>query len=367
MGESHVALITSWNRKGGIADYSERLADALRRAGTEVTPVAIKHFDTANPHRFNRIFDRVPSDADVIHVQFEAGLFGRLAMSGVCAPSFFRAAASMAPPVVTTLHEVHRSHPHQNPIGDRLLRARDFIIERAAIRASQRTVVHTKTARNILTDRHGRGDQIVQMHHPVEVDTTPVDQSTARSELGFDGPLLLTFGWIEEKKDYEQIVDVLPELPGAQYLIAGEPRNKDGFAVLERTLNRAERRGVADRVHHLGYVDDDDIQTLFSAVDVVVLPYNRVSQSGTLNMALGYERPVLTTALDPFEELRAEFGCLDTYGGPNELERKLSALLDDGEKRSHLSERAAAYARELTWDRFGQESVVLYRRIRDAD
>ncbi|WP_435068361.1 glycosyltransferase [Haloplanus sp. C73] len=367
MGEPHVALVTSWNRKGGIADYSERFAGALRRAGAEVTPVPIEHSDTANPRRFNRILDQIPSDADVIHVQFEAGLFGRLGMSGVCAPSFFRAAASMTPPVVTTLHEVHRTHSHQNPIGDRLLRARDFVIERAAIRASERTVVHTKTAKDILTDRHGRAERIVQMHHPVEVDATPVDQSTARSELGFDGPLLLTFGWIEEKKDYEQVVDVLPDLPEAQYLIAGEPRDEAAGAVLERTLDLAERRGVADRVHHLGYVDDDDVQTLFSAVDVVVLPYNRVSQSGTLNMALGYERPVLTTALDPFEELRAEFGCPETYEGTDELERTLATLLSDSEKRANLSERAAAYARELTWDRFGEESVALYRPIFDAD
>jgi glycosyltransferase involved in cell wall biosynthesis len=135
--------------------------------------------------------------------------------------------------------------------------------------------------------------------------------------------------------------------------------------VLERALVRAEQLGVADRVHHLGYVSDSEVQTLFSAVDAVVLPYRRVSQSGTLNLALGYERPVLTTALEPFEELRAEFGCPATYQDTNELERKLATLLSDSEEQERLSERAAAYASELTWGRFAEKSLDVYRRVRD--
>jgi len=365
MSDPHIALVTSWERKGGIADYSQRFSQVLRGSGAEVTPVPIEHPTATNPYEFKRLLKQVPSDADVIHIQFEAGLFGRLGMSGVYAPLFFRWIASMEQQVVTTLHEVHRSHSHQNIPGDYLLRGRDFVIERSSFRASARVVVHTETARDILAYRHGRSDQIVQIHHPVEVDATPIDRSKARSELGFEGPLILTFGWIEEKKEYEQVVKVLRELPEAQYSIVGEPRDEAGADVLERTLNRAEQLDVADRVHHLGYVNDSDLPALFSAADIVVLPYGRVSQSGALNLALGYERPVVTTALEPFEELQAEFGCPATYKDLNELEEKLTALLSDREERKRLSERAVAYASELTWQRFAEESVEMYCRMCD--
>ena len=205
------------------------------------------------------------------------------------------------------------------------------------------------------------------MHHPVEVDTTQIDQAAARSKLGFSEPLLLTFGWVEQKKRYEQVVEVLPELPAVQYLIAGEPRDETDTVALERAFDRARQLGVVDRVHYLGYIDDVELPILFNAVDVVVLPYERVSQSGALNLALGYGRPVLTTNLEPFEELTAEFGCPATYEDADELVEKLSALLSDSDEWNRLSKRAAAYANELTWDRFAKKSVDLYRRVCDAD
>lgn len=366
MTKTHIALITSWNQKGGIADYSERFVNVLRDTESEVTVVPIKNPNTANPRLFNNIFKMIPESVDIIHVQYEAGLFGRLGMSGICAPSFFRRAASIPTPVVTTLHEVHQSHSHQNVFADYLLRGRDLVIERFALWASDQVVVHTETAKNILTDRHGKKSQIVQMHHPVEVDAVTMDRQVARSELEFEGPLLLTFGWIEEKKNYEQIVDVLPKFPTAKYLIAGSPRNENDAAVLKRALTRAETLGVDDRVHHLGYVSDSAVQTLFNAIDIVVLPYERVSQSGTLNLALGYERPVLTTALDPFEELRAEFGCPATYEDADELERKLANLLYNSQERENLSEHAAAYANKLTWNRFAEKSQKIYCRVLNA-
>lgn len=366
MTKTHIALITSWNQKGGIADYSERFVNALRDTESEVTVIPIKNPNTANPSLFNDIFNTIPESVDIIHVQYEAGLFGRLGMSGICAPSFFLRAASIPTPVVTTLHEVHQSHSHQNVFADYLLRSRDLVIERFALWVSDRIVVHTETAKNILTDRHDRNNHIVQMHHPVEVDAVAMDQQVARSELGFEGPLLLTFGWIEEKKNYEQVVDVLPKIPTVQYLIAGSPRNENDSAVLKRTLNRAEKLGVAERVHHLGYVSDSAVQTLFNAVDIVVLPYERVSQSGTLNLALGYERPVLATALDPFEELRDEFGCPATYEDTDELKRKLTNLLHNNQERENLSEHAAAYADKLTWNRFAENSQAIYCRVLDA-
>lgn len=367
MDSAHVALVTPWEQKGGIADYSERFADALCSEGVKVTPVPIECSNTANPRRFNRLFEQIPSDADIIHVQFEAGLFGHLGMSGVCAPFFFRRAASIQKPVVTTLHEVHRSHSHLNAIGDHLLRARDFVIERSALRSSEQIIVHTSTAQGILIGRHGQKTRVIQMHHPVEMDASPNDQLTARAALGFDGPLVLTFGWVEQKKRYDQVIDVLPEVPSAQYLIGGEPRTEADASVIERALDRATQLGVADRVHHLGYVPDSDIRTLFSAVDIVVFPYERVSQSGALNLALGYKRPVLTTALEPFEELRSEFGCPATYDGTDELAGKLSTILSNDEERARLSERAAEYASELTWDRFAEKSVELYHRVLSTD
>lgn len=59
-------------------------------------------------------------------------------------------------------------------------------------------------------------------------------------------------------------------------------------------------------VSHLGYVPDDDLPTWLSAADVVVLPYRKVLNSGSLHLAATYGVPVL---LPDERHLRVDYGA----------------------------------------------------------
>jgi hypothetical protein len=61
-----------------------------------------------------------------------------------------------------------------------------------------------------------------------------------------------------------------------------------------------------------GILDSDEFHWLFSAVDVVILPYKRVSQSGVLNMCAAYDVPTITTDLERFSELHIKYGWPQT-------------------------------------------------------
>ena len=329
-----------------------------------MTPIPIAHTETANPLGFVGLGSEVPSDADVIHVQFEAGLFGRLGMSGVGAPAFFLALSRLDKPVVTTLHEVHDTHPHRGAVGDRLLRARDWVIERAALHASDAVVVHTDRARQILRDRHGDRGRSERLLHPTEADADPLDPAAAKADFGVEGPVLVTFGFVEHKKRYQDVIRALPDLPEVTYVVAGGDRDGEGAEIRDECKSLAASLGVDDRVRFTGYVDDADVPVVFSAADAVVLPYSRVSQSGVVNDALAYRRPVVASSLPAFEELRTEFDCLLTYDDEAELLERLRAALFDEATRGRLRERAAAYTETVTWSRFADRSLDLYDRLR---
>ncbi|WP_256545629.1 glycosyltransferase [Halobellus inordinatus] len=358
-----VCLITPWDQEGGIATYSERFADALEAVGIDVSVVPIKHSESSNPLAFTDIVSDVSASADVIHVQFEAGLFGQLAMSGVGAPLFFCALSQLGTPVVTTLHEVHERHSHRGIVGDYLLRARDYIIERLAIRASAVIVVHSSEARQILSSRHGTDVPVERLLHPTKDDVNRVPKAEAKSQLGVDDRVLLTFGFLEEKKRYEDVIRVLPSFPDATYVIAGGPRPGEGEAVQQRVKALSESLGVADRVRFLGYVDDSDIPTVFGAADVVVLPYGRVSQSGVLNDALAHRKPVVASSLPAFKEVEAEYSCLLTYESESELEGALQSVLTDDTTVDRLQSRAEVYASDVSWPQFAAKSEDIYDAI----
>lgn len=364
MSDCHVALLTPWDREGGIAKYSERFAAALREADTRVTPVPIEKPGSANPLEFVSLLDQVPDDSDVIHVQFEAGVFGQLGMSGIGAPAFFLALSRVETPVIVTLHEVHAEHVHRGTAGDYLLRGRDFLIERLALRAANATLVHTAEARDVLRERHGDESRIERMLHPADADADPMPSAEAKAELGVERPIALTFGFVEEKKRYEDVVRVLPEFPNLTYVIAGGFRESEGEAVLERVRELANELGVADRVQYIGYVDEDEVPVVFSAADIVVLPYERLSQSGVVNDALAYRRPVVASSLPAFEELRSEFECLVTYDSDEELSAGIDACLYDNSTREQLADAAETYIQEVNWNAFADRTSLLYKEIR---
>lgn len=367
-GELHVAMITPWNRRGGIADYSQQLVSSLRGTGVRVTPVPIEHPGTPFPWRFNEIFDDVPSSADIAHVQFEAGLFGRFGTSGVCAPSFFNRLSSTSVPSITTLHEIHRTHSHRTRFGNRFLEWRDYFYERSAISSSEAVVVHTHEAREVLRNRHGESVDAVAFRYPVEEEPVSLPKDAAREHLELDdaGRLILTFGWVESKKRYGSVIETLPDLPDVTYVIAGEPRNREAKRYLERILEYAAELGVRDRVHVRGYVEDSDVPYLFNAVDMVVLPYDRISQSSVLNLALAYQCPTITPALPVFEEVVEAYDCLVTYDEEDSLTDVLHRTLTDQSLRKRLVLNAEAYAESETWESFAVETRSLYERIIDS-
>lgn len=363
MTDVHVALITPWERQGGIATYSNRLVEALEEIGIEVTPVPICNTDSSNPVGFVNIVSRIPDESDVVHVQFEAGLFGKLGMSGIGAPAFFLALNRSDYLVVTTLHEVHSKHSHKDTLGDYLLRTRDFVIERLALRASDATVVHTQEARRILQDRHGNSYRIERMLHPADGEAEPLPREVAKNQLGMDGLMLLTFGFVEEKKRYQDVIQVLPELPDVTYVIAGGFREGEGDAIVDECQELAAELGVEERVRFTGYVDDEDVPVMFSAADAVVLPYERVSQSGVVNEALGYRQLIIATSLPAFEELCSEYNCLLTYQNRPELISQIKTLLFDSKTASELGKNVEEYLDDISWSNFSEQTMQLYKNV----
>lgn len=357
-----VAIVSPLGVRGGIATYTSKLIDAMPESRVRVVEVPIESPESKNPLGFLGLVAAIPDSTDIVHVQYEAGLFGRAGVSGIGAPGFFAKLDRRSLPIVTTLHEVHREHLHRGPIGNYLLQLRDWLIERSIVRVSDRVVVHTREAERIVRERH-EVESVNRFLHPVEANADIVPKAEAKSELGIDGEIILTFGWVERKKRYKDVIEALPEFPSATFLIAGGKRDGEGEAVLDSAIERARELGVEDQIEYIGYAEEQQVPTLFNAADVVVLPYERVSQSGVVNDALAYQRPVITSDLSAFNELREEYGCLLTYGSRQGLEEALAAVFEDESVRTRLATQAQEYVEAESWSRFGERTARIYADV----
>lgn len=120
-----------------------------------------------------------------------------------------------------------------------------------------------------------------------------------RSILGIapDEKVLLFFGFVREYKGLRHLLKAMPKvtekLSDVRLMVVGDfDGNKDEY------LKMIDELGVTSAIDiHDGYIPDEEIEKYFAASDVVVLPYESATQSGIVQIAYGFEKPVIATAV----------------------------------------------------------------------
>ena len=123
------------------------------------------------------------------------------------------------------------------------------------------------------------------------------DQKILKREFGFeeDSLVLLFFGYVRKYKGLDILIEAFPKIfsaiPKAKLLIVGEFYDdpKEYFELVKK-LKIEEQVKVINQ-----FVPNEDVAKYYRAADVVILPYRSATQSGILNVAYGFYKPVIVT------------------------------------------------------------------------
>ena len=129
---------------------------------------------------------------------------------------------------------------------------------------------------------------------------TPLARDAARRHLRLpqDARILLSVGNLVELKGHHIAIEALPLLPPDVRLVfagGGEQR-----ARLERLV---AERGVAERVHFAGVVQQDELKWYYSAADALLLCSSREGWANVLLEAMACGTPVIATAIAGTQEV----------------------------------------------------------------
>jgi predicted GH43/DUF377 family glycosyl hydrolase/glycosyltransferase involved in cell wall biosynthesis len=377
-----IAFVSSYvPRRCGIATFTADLLVAARAADPATTArvAAIDEPTTLRPYASEvrwRIRQGAPdtyvaaareinaSNADVVNVQHEFGLYGAWTEPTFADGHWAEAGyvdhlrpflEELRKPVVTTLHTVL-------PIPSPTIRA----AVRAITELSDEVIVMATTAVGILTNAYGITTPVRVIPHGMP-SIERGGRHRFKTKLGVEGRTIIsTFGLLDPGKGIEYMVEAMPAVvaahPGALYLVAGQTHPE-----LLRTQGEAYRRALAARAEALGmkdhvafideYMSQRDIIELLLATDVYVTPYLEPNQitSGTLSYALGAGKAIVSTGyLHAAEALADGRGVLVDFRSPDHLARAIVGILDDPAAKEGLERASYAYAREATWPRSGR-------------
>jgi glycosyltransferase involved in cell wall biosynthesis len=140
-----------------------------------------------------------------------------------------------------------------------------------------------------------------------------LDRLESRAQLGYsdEDRLLLFFGFVRRYKGLGTLLRAMASLPEElkiKLLVVGE-----FWEPIQSYKAAVDQLGLAGRVQMINrYVPNEHMGLYFSAADVVVLPYLEATQSAIVQLAFGFELPVITTSVGGLPEAvrDGEFGLL---------------------------------------------------------
>jgi glycosyltransferase involved in cell wall biosynthesis len=114
--------------------------------------------------------------------------------------------------------------------------------------------------------------------------------------------ILLFFGYVRKYKGLDILLNAAPEIfkldSNFKLLVVGEfyDNPEDYFSLI--TKHQIESKvTIINR-----FVSNEEVQNYYSIADLVVLPYRSATQSGILNIAYGFGKPVLVTNVGGLSE-----------------------------------------------------------------
>jgi glycosyltransferase involved in cell wall biosynthesis len=301
------------------------------------------------------------TDADVVCVQHEFGIFGGPAGSHVLA-----LLRGLRIPIVTTLHTILREpSTEQRRVMHEL------------VRLSTRLVVMTEKSRALLREvEHVSKSKVDLIPHGIP-DVPFSDTDHFKNEFGVEGKqVLLTFGLLSPNKGIEYALRALPEIirefPDIVYIVLGQTHpnvlRQEGEAY-RLSLERLAKDLRVDKhvVFFDRFVELEELMRFLGAADVYLTPYLTEVQttSGTLSCAFGTGNAVVSTPYWHAAELLAEGrGRLVPFRDTKAITAAVVELLRDEPLRNTMRMNAYKMGREMVWPHVAQLYMKSFEQAR---
>lgn len=115
--------------------------------------------------------------------------------------------------------------------------------------------------------------------------------------------ILLFFGFVREYKGLKYLIEAMPlivkQCPNVQlYIVGAFEKDKESYLAQIKTNHVEDYIKIYDE-----YIPDNEVEKFFAACDLVILPYVSATQSGIVQIAYGFEKPVIVTDVGGLPEV----------------------------------------------------------------
>jgi len=271
------------------------------------------------------------------------------------APAFASAVGPLRPRGTRVALVCDNLVPHERRPGDRALTG-------WMLRNSDGYLVMSDSVERDL-DRLKPGAPRRRVRHPLyaHFDRGRFTRATARERLGLDpaAEVVLFFGYVRRYKGLDVLLDAWPAVRArrpATLVVAGE-FYEDPEPYRARIAAAGGEPGIRllDR-----YLSDEEVEAVFKAADIVVLPYRSATQSGVTHVAYALGVPVITTDVGGLAETvhAGETGLVVPPEDPRALAEAIVGFFERGMGPA-LRRGVEAMRVEHSWEALADAAIGL--------
>ncbi|MFQ5909691.1 MAG: glycosyltransferase family 4 protein [Thermoplasmata archaeon] len=255
---------------------------------------------------------------------------------------------------ILTLHNVL---PHES-------RRVDMLASRVIMEMTSRFIVHSRMNKAEAMAVFGLEEERIHIvpHGPLTVllrRKVPRRQARRALNIPPEKRVLLFFGNIREYKGLRTLVEATRiakrQVDDLLLIVAGEV-----WKHLEYLL-RIPPDLKSDVRLYPWFIPTEKTTYFFQAADLVVLPYERFhGQSGVASAAHAFGKPLLVTQVGGLPEMVRDSIAVAKPNDPNDLARRISAIMTDPSVLNKLGKDSRLRARDFSWDKIARMTMEVY-------
>jgi glycosyltransferase involved in cell wall biosynthesis len=219
-------------------------------------------------------------------------------------------------------------------------------------------------------DRLKPGAPRRRVAHPLyaQFDAGRWTRASARAHLGLEpgDEVALFFGYVRRYKGLDLLLSAWPRVRAqrpVKLVVAGEFYEDEApYRALARAAGGEPAVRMIDR-----YLLDEEVEAVFRAADVAVLPYRSATQSGVTHVAYALGVPVITTDVGGLAEtvLEGETGLVVPPENPEALAEGVVRFFAQG-MGERMRGAVESLRRAHSWDTLADQALGLLDELKPA-
>lgn len=238
-------------------------------------------------------------------------------------------------------------------------------------------VVHCKDSMNLLVNKYGYNENKILCvpHGAYKTDSINKNlkkQLSSKYKISSDSLVFLYFGIISEYKNIPLLLKVFNQLQNSDVKLILTGRIDKNMETDMQNKIRLICRQMSNVVLDERFIPEEEVSTIFSLCDIVILPYDKTSMqnSGAMIQAFSNAKPVIISEFGYVLDIKdKDFVFSYDYNSPESEKRELMVQINNAISKKAELKNLGILAKEfadteLNWNMIGKRIVEAYKNIK---